>query len=74
MNVARNLKALMEVAAGGTALAGIAGLVALVVLALVVIPGGLGILTIEFERAKCWLRCGCAFLLEKNSTIRGQTV
>ena len=50
------MKNLLTMAATGTALAGLTVLVALVVLVLFVIPGGLGILTIEFDRATRWLR------------------
>jgi hypothetical protein len=62
------MKDLFKVVAGGTALAGLGALVALAVLALFVIPGGLGILTIEFERARRWLRQVRTFLMRATPT------
>jgi hypothetical protein len=50
------MKSVLTIAVAGTTLAGLAALVALAVLVLFVIPGGLGILTIEFERVRWWLR------------------
>lgn len=50
------MKSVLTMAVAGTTLAGLAALVALAVLVLFVIPGGLGILAIEFERVRCWLR------------------
>ncbi len=50
------MKNLLTMTATGTALAGLTVLVAVVVLVLFVIPGGLGILMIEYERVTRWLR------------------
>ena len=57
------MKSVLTMAVAGTTLAGLAALVALAVLVLFVIPGGLGILTIEFERALRWLRHVRTFLM-----------
>ena len=62
----RTIKGLIAAAAGGTALVIGAVVLALAVLVLFVIPGGVGILTIEWERATRWLRRACAYLLRKN--------
>ena len=56
MTAFRTLKSLFAIAAGGAVFAGLAAFVAAAVLVLFVIPVGLGILTIEFERLKRWLR------------------
>ncbi len=66
MTILSPMKSLFALAAAGTALAVLLALVALAVLVLVIIPGGLGILTIEFERATGWLRRTCAFLMRKH--------
>jgi hypothetical protein len=50
------MKSVLTMAAAGTTLAGFAALVAAAVLILIIIPGGVGILTIEFERVSRWLR------------------
>lgn len=50
------MKSLFTVVAGGTALAGFFLLVVLAALFLVVIPAGLGILSLELERLKRGLR------------------
>ena len=50
------MKHLLTLTATGTALAGLAVLAAVGLLILFVIPGGLGILTIQFERIARWLR------------------
>ena len=50
------MKHLLTLTATGTALAGFAVLAAVGLLILFVIPGGLGILTIQFERVARWLR------------------
>jgi hypothetical protein len=50
------MKHVLTMAVAGTTLAGLAALVAVAVLILIIIPGGLGILTIEFERVRRWLR------------------
>ena len=56
MTIFRIVKSLLTITAGGAVFAGLVALVAAAVLVLFVIPGGLGILTIEFERLKRWLR------------------
>jgi hypothetical protein len=68
MNTLRAIKVLIAAAAGGTTL------VALAVLVLFVIPGGVGILTIEWERAKIWLRRIRALLLGKNPLLKQQSL
>ena len=50
------MKHLLTLTVTGTALAGLAVLAAVGLLILFVIPGGLGILTIQFERIARWLR------------------
>jgi hypothetical protein len=50
------MKSMLTMAVAGTALAGLGALVALAVVVLFVIPGGLGILTIEFGRVRRWWR------------------
>ena len=62
------MKNLITMTATGTALAGLAVLVlvAVAVLVLFVIPGGLGILTIEFDRVSRWLRQGREYLWRTN--------
>jgi hypothetical protein len=57
------MKSVLTMAVAGTTLAGLAALVAVAVLILIIIPGGLGILTIEFERAMRWLRHVRTFLM-----------
>jgi hypothetical protein len=56
MTIFRTIKDLLTITAGGAMVAGLATLAVAAVLVLFVIPGGLGILTIEFERLKRWLR------------------
>jgi hypothetical protein len=60
------MKSLLTMAAAGTTLAGLAALVALAVLVLFVIPGGLGISTIEFGRIRRWLRRARKNLMRTN--------
>jgi hypothetical protein len=74
MNTLRAIKVLIAAAAGGTTLVIVAGVVALAVLVLFVIPGGVGILTIEWERAKIWLRRIRALLLGKNPLLKQQSL
>ncbi|MBI4325576.1 MAG: hypothetical protein HY674_09965 [Chloroflexi bacterium] len=74
MNALRAIKSLIAVAAGGTALLIGVVVVTLAVLLLFVIPGGLGILTIEWERATRWLRRACAYLLRKNPPLKQQSL
>lgn len=74
MNTLRAIKSLIAAAAGGSALVIGAVVVALAVLVLFVIPGGVGILTIEWERATRWLRRACAFLPGKNSALKQQSL
>jgi hypothetical protein len=59
MTAFRTIKSLLAITAGGAVFAGLVALVAAAVLVLFVIPAGLGILTIEFERLKRWLRRAC---------------
>ena len=68
------MKDLLRVVAGGTALAGLGALVALAVVVLVVIPGGLGILTIEFERAMRWLRQVRTFLMRTTPKSKQENI
>jgi hypothetical protein len=56
MTAFRTIKSLLAITASGTVFAGLVALVAAAVLVLFVIPGGLGILTIECDRLKGWLR------------------
>lgn len=49
-------------------------LLAAAVLVLFVIPGGLGILTLELERLKRWLRRSFAFLVRAKSESRPESV
>ncbi len=60
------MKSVLTMAVAGTTLAGLAALVALAVLVLFVIPGGLGILTIEFGRVRRWLRRARTKLMRNN--------
>jgi len=60
------MKSVLTMALAGTTLAGLATLVALAVLVLFVIPGGLGILTIEFGRVRRWLRRARRNLMRTN--------
>ena len=64
------MKDMFKIVAGGTALAGVGALVALAVLVLFVIPGGLGILTIEFGRVRRWLRRARKNLMGTNPEPR----
>ena len=64
------MKSVLTMAAAGTTLAGLAALVALAVLILFVIPGGLGILTIEFGRVRRWLRRARKNLMGTNREPR----
>lgn len=74
MNSLRGIKSLIAAAAGSTTLAVGAVVLALAVLVLFVIPGGVGILTLEWERAKSWLGRACAFLLGKNPPLKQQSL
>lgn len=60
------MKSVLTMAVAGTTLAGLAALVAVAVLILIVIPGGLGILTIEFRRVRRWLRRARRILMRTN--------
>jgi hypothetical protein len=62
----RIIKGLIAAAAGGTALLIATVGVALAVMVLVLIPGGIGILTLEWERATRWLRRARECLLGRN--------
>jgi hypothetical protein len=70
MDTLRAIKNLIAVAAGGAALVIGAVVLAVAVLVLFVIPGSVGILTIEWERAKGWLRRAGASLLGKNPPLK----
>jgi len=74
MNTLRAIKSLIAAAAGGTALVVGGVVLALVILVLFVIPGGLGILTIEWERGKGWLGRACACLLGKEPPLKQQSL
>jgi hypothetical protein len=66
MTIFRSVKSLLTITAGGAVFAGLVALVAVAVLVLFVIPGGLGILTIEFGRLKRWLRRLSRWLMKAN--------
>jgi hypothetical protein len=70
----KSIKGLIAATAAGMALVIGAVVVALAVLVLFVIPGGVGILTIEWERATRWLRRVCAFLTGKNPALKQQNL
>ena len=74
MTAFRAIKSLLATTASGAVFAGLVALVAAAVLVLFVIPGGLGILTIEFERLKRWLRRACACLVKKNPPLKQQSL
>lgn len=67
------MKNVLTMAVAGTTLAGLAALVTVAVLILIIIPGGLGILTIEFERLRRWLRRGRKNLMRTNPKLQPQT-
>lgn len=52
----RTLKSLLGMFTGGAVVAAMVALVGIALLVLFVIPGGLGILTIEYDRLQRWLR------------------
>ncbi len=60
------MKGVLTMLGAGATLAGLAGLVAVAVLILIIIPGGLGILTIEFGRVRRWLRRARTKLMGNN--------
>ena len=72
MNSLRAIKSLIAAMAGGTTLVIVGVVLVLTVLVLFVIPGGVGILTIEWERAKDWLRRVCAFSPGENPPLKRQ--
>jgi hypothetical protein len=74
MIAVRAIKSLLAITASGAVFAGLVALLAAAVLVLFVIPGGLGILTIEWERAKSWLGRARAFLLGKNPPPKQQSL
>ena len=74
MNFLRAIKNLIAAMAGGTTLVIVAVVLALAVLVLFVIPGGVGILTIEWERGTRWLRRACVFLLGKNPPLEQESL
>jgi len=73
MIIFRTVKSLLTIIAGGAVFAGLVALVAAAVLVLFVIPGGLGILTIEFERLKRWLRRMSRWLIKANPEPKQET-
>lgn len=73
MTAFRAIKSLLAITASGAGFAGLVVLVAAAVLVLFVIPGGLGILTIEFERLKRWLRRACGWLWRTNRELKQET-
>jgi hypothetical protein len=74
MTAFRTLKSLLAITAGGAVFAGLVAFVAAAVLVLFVVPGGLGILTIEWERARSWLGRACAGLLRRNPPLKQQSL
>jgi len=70
MTAFRAIKSLLAMTASGAGFAGLVVLVAAAAVVLFVIPGGVGILTIEWERAKHWLRRTRAFLLGKSPPLK----
>jgi len=74
VNTLRAINSLIAAAAGGTTLVIVAVVLALAVLVLFVIPGGVGILTIEWEQAKNWLGRTRALLLGKNPLLKQQSL
>ena len=74
MTAFRTIKSLLAITAGGAVFAGLVALVAAAILVLFVIPGGLGILTIEWERAKTSLGRACACLLRRNPPLKQQSL
>lgn len=73
MTILKPMKTLLTMATASTALAGLFALVVLAVLILVVIPGGVGILTIEAERASAWMRRACAWLWRTGPTFKQES-
>lgn len=73
MTTFRTIKSLLAITAGGAVFAGLVALVAAAVLVLFMIPVGLGILTIEFERLKRWLRRACGWLWRTNPEPKQET-
>jgi hypothetical protein len=67
------MKSVLTMAVAGTTLAGLAALVAVGVLILIIIPGGLAILTIEFGRVRWWLRRARKKLMRTNPKLRTHT-
>ena len=56
MHILRTLKSLLAIISGGALFAALIMLIAFVMLVLFVIPGGLGIWSIESDRFNRWLR------------------
>lgn len=67
MTTLRTIKSLLALTAGGAVFTGLIAVMAATLLVLFVIPGGLGLLTIEFERLKRCLRRACGWLRRTNS-------
>ena len=74
MTILRAIKNLLTIVGGGTVFAGFLLLLAAAVLVLFVIPGGLGILTLELERLKRWLRRSFEFLVRAKFEARPESV
>ena len=68
------MKSVLTMAVAGTTLAGLTALVAVAVLILIIIPGGLGILTIEFERVRRWLRRARKSLMRTDPKPRREII
>ena len=74
MTILKPVKSLLTIAVGGAALASFLLLVAAAVLVLVVIPGGLGILTLELDRLKRGWRHSVASLVRAKPEPRPEGV
>jgi hypothetical protein len=67
------MKSVLTMPAAGTTLAGLAALLVVAVLILIIVPGGLGVLTIEFGRVKWWLRRARKRLTRTNPKLQTHT-
>jgi hypothetical protein len=67
------MKSVLTMAAAGTTLAGLAALLVVALLILIIVPGGLGILTIEFGRVRGWLRRARKRLMRTNPKLQTHT-
>ena len=66
----KKVEHIMIAIAGRVVLAVGIALTALVVLVLLILPGGLEVLAIEWERAKRWMRPTCGFLIGKPAPFQ----